>query len=606
METPIERAFDPHTFLSHVSTLPGVYQMRDQQGKMLYVGKARDLRKRLSSYFRPPLAPKTALLMEQVFDIQTTITQSETEALILESNLIKSHRPKYNILLRDDKSYPYIHLSAHEFPRLALHRGARAGGEYFGPFPSSESVRETLNILQKIFRVRQCSDTFFRSRSRPCLQYQIERCYAPCVALISAQDYAQSVAHTRDFLSGRSQALTELLSKEMEAAAAALQYERAAVLRDQLVQLRKVTETQHISVGSGDCDVLATVCRYGQACVQLMFVRDGRNIGSRAYHPRLPEELPESDVLQAFMAQFYMQHTPPAELLLSHQPSEAALLEDFLSQRAGHAVKWICAPRGERAKWLQMAERNAAENLSIRLAGQMAMQQRFAEFAQAFDIDVPQRIECIDISHTQGTNPVGSCVVFDQHGAQRQAYRHYNIRGVQAGDDYAAIAQVIERRFARLIDEEAVLPDVMLVDGGKGQLKRALTVLEELGVSGVLLIGVSKGMGRKAGLEQFWLPEEHVPRHLPADSQAMQLIVQLRDEAHRFAITGHRARRAKAAKHSVLEGIPQVGPKRRRALLKYFGGLHLLREASTEDIARVPGISHALALQIYTTLHEKG
>ena len=602
------RQFDPKTFLSHVATLPGVYQKRDAEGKVLYVGKAKNLRNRLSSYFRDSgMSAKTRALMRQVVDIDTTITHSETEALILENNLIKTHLPKYNILLRDDKSYPYIHLSAHAFPRLTLHRGARKGGEYFGPYPNVQAARYALEILAKVFRVRQCEDSYFASRSRPCLQYQIERCYAPCVDYIDRAAYAETVAHTRDFLNGRSDALLQELTTKMEAAAENRAYEQAALLRDQLIQLRKTTEKQHMVAGEADVDVLAVATAYGEACVQVLFYRDGHNVTSQAYYPKLPEETPEADILAAFITQYYHERHAPPQLILNHELADADTIAAWLSEKNGRKTTLNSHSRDTRRKWLELAEENAKLSLGLRLTGKLTMQQRFAALAEAFAWpDIPERLECIDISHTQGEATVASCVVFDHRGALKSDYRRYNIRDVAAGDDYAAIRQTVSRRFERIRKEDGVLPDVLFIDGGKGQLRQAVEVFNELGISGVHLVGVAKGQGRKAGLEQFWFPHEETARYLPPDSQAMQLIVQIRDEAHRFAITGHRAGRAKNSKRSVLEQIPGVGAKRRQALLKYFGGLAQIRLAGVEELARVPGVSETLAKEIYATLHEQG
>ena len=603
-----QRCFDPKTFLSHVATLPGVYQMRDSDGTVLYVGKAKNLRSRLSSYFRESgMSGKTRVLMRQVVDIDTTITHSETEALILENNLIKTHLPKYNILLRDDKSYPYIHLSAHAFPRLTLHRGARKDGEYFGPYPNVQAARYALEILAKVFRVRQCEDSYFASRSRPCLQYQIERCYAPCVDYIDRAAYAETVAHTRDFLNGKSDALLQELTTKMEAAAENRAYEQAALLRDQLIQLRKTTEKQHMVAGEADVDVLAVATAYGEACVQVLFYRDGHNVTSQAYYPKLPEETPEADILAAFITQYYHERHAPPQLILNHELADADTIAAWLSEKNGRKTTLNSHPRDTRRKWLELAEENAKLSLGLRLTGKLTMQQRFAALAEAFAWpDIPERLECIDISHTQGEATVASCVVFDHRGALKSDYRRYNIRDVAAGDDYAAIRQTVSRRFERIRKEDGILPDVLFIDGGKGQLRQAVEVFNELGISGVHLVGVAKGQGRKAGLEQFWFPHEETARYLPPDSQAMQLIVQIRDEAHRFAITGHRAGRAKNSKRSVLEQIPGVGAKRRQALLKYFGGLAQIRLAGVEELARVPGVSETLAKEIYATLHEQG
>ena len=602
------RTFDAGVFLSHVTTLPGVYQMRDKHGVVLYVGKAKNLKKRLSSYFRESgMAAKTRALMALVVDIETTTTANETDALILENNLIKAHRPRFNILMRDDKSYPYIRLTQHEFPRLGFHRGARKHGEFYGPYPNSGAVREALDVLQKVFRVRQCEDSFFANRSRPCLQYQIERCHAPCVGYISAEAYAQTVADTRAFLSGRSDELLSRMSAEMSGAAEALDFERAALLRDQIAQLRRIGGAENKG-GAQDCDVLAVATGYGEACVQVMFYRGGDQVASQAYYPRIPEETEAAEIMAAFIAQFYGERTPPPALLVNVMPGESEVLCDFLSTRAEKKVHIQAHPREARRKWLALAEENASLNLHMKLSAKLSMQARFAALSEAFAWEsVPNRIECVDISHTQGDSTVASCVVFDARGAVKSDYRRFNIRDVAAGDDYAAIRQVVSRRFARLQENEgAKWPDVMFIDGGKGQLRQAMEALAELGIQRVRLIGVSKGQGRKAGLEQFWLPGSNTAFSLPADSQAMQLVVQIRDEAHRFAIAAHRKSRDKKSQRSLLEQIPGVGAKRRQALLKYFGGLASIEQASLEELARVPGISLQLAEDIYARFHEQG
>lgn len=433
------RRFDPKVFLSHVTTRPGVYQMRDADGKVIYVGKAKNLRKRLSSYFRKTgLSPKTQALMQAVIDIDTTATASETEALILENNLIKTHRPKFNILLRDDKSYPYIHLSAHEFPRLSFHRGTRKKGEYFGPYPNVHAARYSLDLLQKVFRVRQCEDSYFANRSRPCLQYQIQRCYAPCVGNITQEAYAETVAATRAFLNGRSEELTDELTAKMQAASEKQHYEQAAILRDQLIQLRKVTERQHMIAGDADADVLAIASDYGEACVQVLFYRDGHNITSQAYYPKLPEKHDDSEILEAFIGQFYHERRPPPQLILSHSIENTESLAEYLTERAGRKVTLTTQPKEDRRYWLEMAIENAKMSLSLRLSGKLTMERRFQALAEAFHLDaVPQRLECADISHMMGEYTIASCVVFDRRGALKSDYRRYKINGITGGDDYA-------------------------------------------------------------------------------------------------------------------------------------------------------------------------
>ena len=602
------RRFDPGVFLSHVTTLPGIYQMRDGDGKVVYVGKAKNLRKRLGSYFRKTgLSAKTRALMAVIVDIETTATQTEIEALILENNLIKRHHPKFNILLRDDKSYPYIRLSDHPFPRLCLHRGARRGGQYFGPYPNVHAVRHSLDLLQKVFRVRQCEDSYFANRSRPCLQYQIGRCYAPCVGYITREEYAQTVENTRAFLQGHSETLLAELAAKMQAASERRAYEQAATLRDQLMRLRKVTEKQNMIAGAADCDVLAVASGYGEACVHVMFYRNGHNVTSQSYYPQLPEMPAKGDILQAFIGQFYLDHQAPRQLLLSHRLPDREAVAGLLAARAKRRVKLTTCPREVRRKWLEMAEENARLGLGMRLSGKLSMEKRFRALAAAFAWErVPRRLECVDVSHTQGEYTVASCVVFDRRGAVKSDYRRYRIGGVAPGDDYAALRQMLVRRFARLRRGEGVMPDVFFVDGGRGQLRQVKEVCAEFDIHEMHLIAVAKGHGRKAGLERFWLPDESVARSLAAESPALQLIVQIRDEAHRFAIAGHRAGRDKKTTRSRLEEIPGIGGKRRQALLRHFGGLAMIEQAAIADIARVPGISAKLAEQIYATLHEKG
>lgn len=579
--------------------------MRDGEGKVLYVGKAKNLRKRLASYFRKDLQGKTRALMNLVCDIETTTTENEVEALILENNLIKTHRPRFNILLRDDKTYPFIHISAHEFPRLSLHRGARKQGEFFGPYPNVQAARYSLEMLQKIFKMRQCRDSDFAHRSRPCLQYQIKRCCAPCVGLIDKKDYQQSVRATRDFLNGNSQVLQENLKAQMQEASAAQNYERAAMIRDQWVELQKLTRQQSIAYGDADADVLAVSTGYGEACVEVLFFRDGHTISTQAFYPKLPEQSDEATILSAFIAQFYLQRTPPPALVLSHTLEDKAMLEVFLTDRRKAKVALIEHPKAEKKRWLSMAKDNAKLNLSLHLSSKLSMAARFQALAQAFDLKtVPKRLECVDVSHTMGEYTVASCVVFDERGALKSDYRRYKIEGVTAGDDYAAMHQLLLRRFKKVAQGEGAIPDVFFVDGGRGQLKQAVSVLQELGIRNVQLIGVAKGEGRKAGLEKFYLPERKETIHLPSDHQAMHLIVHIRDEAHRFAIQSHRKGRDKKVKHSILETIAGVGAKRRRALIKHFGGMAMIQEASVQELAQVEGISAKLAQEIYETLHE--
>ncbi len=602
-------AFDPRAFLRTLTTLPGVYRMLDAAGQVLYVGKALNLRRRVANYFgaRPDSA-KVRALVAQIAAIEVTVTRTEAEALILESTLIKEFQPRYNVLLRDDKGYPYIHLSAGDYPRLAFHRGARgAPGRYFGPYPGVQAVRETLTLMQKVFRLRLCEDSFFANRSRPCLQYQIRRCSGPCTAMISSEAYAADVRDAVRFLEGRSSELIDALVARMEAAAERLRFEEAAECRDRIAQLRRIQERQYVSGERGDLDVVACAVEGGAACVQVFFFRDGRSLGNKAFFPRIPAQAEAAEVLGGFLAQFYAAHEPPAEVIVSHAPEEAELLAAALSGRAGRKVELSLRVRGERARWLEMARRNAAHALAAQLSSRAGIRRRFEALAEALALDaVPERLECFDISHTRGEATVAACVVFDGEGPRKSDYRRYNIEGITPGDDYAAMHQALSRRYTRLRDEDAPLPDIVLIDGGKGQLAEAEAVLEELQLAEVRLVGIAKGPDRKPGLEVLFLSGSDRPSILPADSAALHLVQQIRDEAHRFAITAHRQRRAKARRTSVLEGVAGIGAKRRQALLKQFGGLQQLARAGVEDIARVEGISKALAQRIYDALHADG
>jgi len=602
MTTP----FDPAAFLKTVVTLPGVYRMLDARGAVLYVGKARDLRQRLSSYFRqPPPSIKTGRLVAQIQAIEVTVTHTETEALILESRLIKELQPRYNILLRDDKGYPYLHVATGDFPRLALHRGVkRLPGRYFGPYPHAHAVRDTLNLLQKLFRLRSCEDSFFRTRSRPCLQYQIKRCTAPCVGGVDRAAYQQQLDDAVQFLEGRGGQVIDDLAQRMAAAATALDFEAAAGYRDQIAELRQIQQRQHVEGESGDLDVVAGAVRGGAACVQVFLFRGGRLLGHQAFFPRLPEDEDASVVLGAFLAQHYLDRDIPPELLISHELTDTALLTQVFQERAGRRVTLIAHPRGERARWLDLARRNAEHALTARLSSQAGMRQRLEALRDALALDeVPSRLECFDISHTQGEATVAACVVFGAEGPIKADYRRYNIENLTPGDDYAALRQALTRRYTRLRVEDGRLPEVLLIDGGLGQLAQARAVLEELQVVGVTAVGVAKGPERKPGLEALFLSGAHRPLILPAHSAALHLVQQIRDEAHRFAITGHRQRRAKARTVSVLEQIPGIGPRRRQALLQQFGGIKQLAQAGVEDLSGVDGINAELAQRIYDAFH---
>lgn len=607
-----EERFDHAGFLKTVTRKPGVYQMFDGDGQLLYVGKAKNLKNRLSSYFRGALAAKTAALVARICQIQVTATHTEAEALLLEHNLIKQNRPPYNILLRDDKSYPYIYLATdQDYPRLAFHRGAKSGGgRYFGPYPSANAVRESLSFLQKVFRVRQCEDSFFRNRTRPCLQYQINRCTGPCVGEVSPEDYAEDVRHTEMFLSGRDADLVTELADRMDRAATALDFERAATYRDQIQFLQQLQTRQYIEGESGDLDIIACYLRAGLACVQLLYVRSGRMLGSRSYFPSCHLDESPADVLEAFIIQHYLGgiggQDIPAELLVNVELTDRAVVEEAIAAARGRKVQISHRLRGNRAKWLQLAVTAAEQNLTSRIANKQTQLQRFEALQEALGLaELPERLECFDISHSSGEATVASCVVFDTNGPLKSDYRKFNIEGITPGDDYAAMAQALSRRYARLKRGEGRLPDILFIDGGKGQVAQAVQVLEELQIDQVLVIGVAKGADRRAGLEVLVRPDTNQELALPRDSSALHLIQHIRDEAHRFAVTGHKMRRDKARRQSSLEEIEGVGPKRRRELLRHFGGLQGVQKASLEDLCRVPGISSKLAADIYAALHRE-
>jgi len=604
--------FDAKSFLKTVTSQPGVYRMYDAGGTVIYVGKAKDLKKRLTSYFRGNLASrKTEALVAQVQQIDVTVTHTETEALLLEHNYIKLYQPRYNVLLRDDKSYPYIFLSADTHPRLASHRGAKhAKGEYFGPFPNGYAVRETLSLLQKVFPVRQCENSVYRNRTRPCLQYQIGRCLGPCVAgLVSEEEYAQQIDYVRLFLSGKDDQVLNQLVGRMENASRDLRFEEAARLRDQIQAVRRVTEKQFVSNQGDDLDVIGVAFDSGMACLHVLFIRQGKVLGSRSYFPKVPGGTDLSEVVQTFVGQFYLQgsqaRTLPGDILLDFTLPEKDLLAESLTELAGRRVSIQSKPRGDRARYLKLARTNAATALVTRLAQHSTIHQRLAALAQTLELPSIRRMECFDISHTMGEQTVASCVVFDANGPLRSEYRRYNITGITPGDDYAAMNQVLRRRYGKAI-EESKIPDVILIDGGKGQLAQAKTVFAELDVpwdkNRPLLLGVAKGSDRRAGLETLFLEPEGEGFALPADSPALHVIQHIRDDSHNHAITGHRNKRAKVKNTSALETIEGIGPKRRQSLLKYMGGLQPLINASVEEIASVPGISHALAEKIFHAL----
>ena len=604
-----EPAFDPEHFLKNLTRKPGVYRMLDEQGKVLYVGKARNLKNRVSSYFRASgLATKTMAMVAKINRIETTVTKSETEALLLEQSLIKNDRPPYNILLRDDKSYPFVHISTQdEFPRLSFHRGLKKGaGKYFGPFPSAAAVRDSLNVLQRLFMVRQCEDSYFKNRSRPCLQHQIRRCSAPCVGHINQQDYAEDVELAILFLQGKSIDVLDQFKVKMDAAAQTLDYERAAKYRDQILQLRKIQERQYVHGAAGDVDVFGYAEEAGQNCVQGIFVRAGRVLGQRTYYNKNDLSLSAGEFLQAFVAQYYFasgQREIPKSILVSELSKDYEALAQALNEKAGRSVQLTQDVRGQRARWLSLAKDNASLNLRSHLADKSHTLARFQNLQDAIGLDeMPQRLECFDISHTMGEATVASCVVFDTNGPQNSLYRRFNIDGITGGDDYAAMEQALRRRYTRLIKGEGEMPDLLIIDGGLGQVRRALAVLAELQIDSIKTLGIAKGVERISGEERFFLGEQEII--IDGRSEAGHLLQHIRDEAHRFAITGHRAQRGKKRTQSELEQIAGVGPKRRRQLLLHFGSPAGVRGASIEELAKVPGISGNIADQIYSALHD--
>ena len=597
--------FDGKAFAAALSTAPGVYRMYAADDALLYVGKAGALRKRVTSYFNnSPKSPRIQSMLSQVARMDVTVTRTEAEALLLENQLIKSLTPRYNVLLRDDKSYPYVLLTREEWPRIGFHRGARAvPGRYFGPYPSVTAVRETLNLMQKLFRIRNCEDSVFRNRSRPCLQYQIGRCSGPCVDLVAPADYAESVRQATLFLDGRSDELTRELGAAMEQASARLEFEQAARLRDLVASIRTLQARQYVDGHAADLDVLACAMQGSQACVLLLAFRDGRNLGTRTFFPKTNGEDSAAEVLGAFVSQYYAEQPAPQEIVLDREIPDAELIEHALAASAGRKVQLKWSVRSERAGYLDLARRNAEIALATELTSRNAQTARSEALKDLLGLsEVAKRIECFDISHTMGEATVASCVVFDANGAVRSQYRRYNITGITPGDDFAAMHQAIERRFRRAVEEGGVLPDVLLIDGGAGQLAQAQAALADLGVAGVTLVGVAKGVERRAGHETLVLPDGCELRP-GAASPALQLIQQVRDEAHRFAITGHRGKRQKVRETSRLEDIPGIGPRRRASLLKHFGGLAGLKAAGADEIARVEGVNAALAERIYANLH---
>ena len=600
-------SFDAERFLGTLTTRPGVYRMIGDDDEVLYVGKASNLKARVTSYFRASgLDAKTMALTNRVRDIQITVTGSETEALLLEQSLIKTDRPRFNVVLRDDKSYPYVHLTDHPYPRLTFHRGAKKAGRYFGPFPSAAAVRDSLNILQKLFGVRPCTDGFFKNRSRPCLQYQIKRCSGPCVGLIDRDRYAEDVRLAVLFLDGNSADVLAEFKSRMEAASNALAFERAARYRDQIDHLRRIQENQYVHGEGGDVDIFGVALAAGHACVQGLFVRDGRLLGHRTWFPKNELASDDSELLFAFLSQYYLgsdQREIPKAVVAAVPPGEVDIIASALASRAGRKVEVVMRGRGQRARWANMATENAELSLNALVADRKNTLSRFVELQAALGWeDVPRRLECFDISHSSGEATVASCVVFDTEGPRKSDYRRFNIEGVPSGDDYGAIEQAIRRRYTRLAEGEGVLPDALIIDGGAGQLARAAEVLEQLQVDEVALLGIAKGTTRKPGLETVLLAGQG-ELALPPNGPAMHLLQHIRDEAHRFAITGHRGRRQKRRRKSALDDVPGVGPRRKRELLAHFGSVTAIKGASVEEIAKVPSVSRKLATDIHGSLH---
>ncbi len=598
--------FDGAAYAAKLTHRPGVYRMLDAHGKVIYVGKAKDLRRRVASYFSGRATDtKTMALVRVIAAIEVTVTRTEAEALLLEYNLIKEYRPRYNILLRDDKSYPYVRIgTTHEFPRISFYRGARPKDSMlFGPYPNAGAVRSTVNLLQKLFQLRGCEDSYFRHRSRPCMQHQIHRCSAPCVGLISREAYAGDVEDAIAFLRGRGEQVIERIAGRMEEAAREQRFELAAQYRDQLIKLQAMQSEQIVSRGSADFDVVALASHAGTVCVTVLFFRGGRLLGSRNHFPQHAGSASGAEVMRAFLLQYYGGRDAPGEILLDREVEESEVLAEMFAERAEHRVELRWRLRGDRARWVDMALTNAQQGAAQKSQSQETVDRQLRELKQALGLDqVPERIECFDISHTAGDLTVGSCVVFGSEGPLKSAYRRFNISGVEPGDDYGAMEQVLSRRFKRGADPES-LPDLVLIDGGKGQLGAAVRVLGDNGYGEIRLVGIAKGEGRRPGRERLYLPDRVHPLSLDASSPALHLIQQVRDEAHRFAIAGHRGRRQKQARRSALEDIAGLGPKRRQALLRQFGGLQAISRAGVDDLTRVKGISRRLAENIYQRFH---
>jgi len=605
----VSEPFNYSDFLKNLSSQPGVYRMYNHKAEVIYVGKAKNLKKRVSSYFRKNVdSIKTRSLVSQIHDMDVTLVNSEAEAFILENNYIKKYRPRYNVLLRDDKSYPFIFLSDHRHPRLANHRGTRKlKGEYFGPYPSAWAVRESLRTMQRLFPIRQCEDAYYRARTRPCLQYQLKRCAGPCVeGLISDAEYAQQVDLARLFLKGKNKQVIDSLVKQMEGASEALRFEAAARYRDQIAALAKVQEQQWVSGDQQEMDVFGFAYRNGIACIHGLFIRDNKLLGSKSFYPKVPVESSADEVFESFILQFDLAGNKiiPQQIVIPQPLTEQEAIETLLSSEAKRKIQFFKGARDEKRRYLQLANTNAENALVAKQSQQKSVYARFLELEQILEFEQPiQRMECFDISHTSGQLTVASCVVFNRDGPYKTDYRRYNIEGITPGDDYAAMAQALARRY-RDVKDESKIPDILFIDGGKGQLAQAEDYFEHWSqAKKPLLIGVAKGTSRKAGLETLILAGSHQTVPMPPDSIALHLIQHIRDEAHRFAITSHRERRQKDKNTSKLQSIPGIGAKKRQSLLKYMGGLQGILQASKDEIAKVPGISDELAETIYEYLH---
>lgn len=599
--------FDIKAFLKSLSAKPGVYRMIGEANEVLYVGKARNLKARVSSYFSKTLSStKIQSLVRQIKYIEVTITQSEAEALLLESNLIKEYRPRYNVTLRDDKSYPYIYVStSHTFPRLGFHRGARnQQGSYYGPYPSAYAVRDTLRLLQKLFRVRQCEDGFFKNRSRPCLEYQIGRCTAPCVGYISESEYREDIEHAILFLEGKTESVITHLISRMDKASEQFDYERAAHYRDQIRDLHKIQERQFIAGMEGNIDIIACAHEAGEYCIQVFYIRGGRNLGNKTFFPKSLQDSGIGEILSAFISQYYLNREIPDAIWVHDDFEDRELLLRALTQKSGRSIKIPVCRYGEKARWLKMALTNAEQSIKLKQASQLNVLQKLKNLQDILELKSrPERMECFDISHTAGEATVAACVVFDSNGPLKSDYRRFNIKDIKLSDDYAAMRQALERRYSRLKREDAKLPDILFIDGGKGQVNEAIQVLNTLQIEGVNIVGIAKGPERIAGNETLIAPHLNKTLQLSADLPGFHLIQHIRDEAHRFAISGHRAQRSKKRTTSPLEAIPGLGQKRRRQLLKYFGGMQGVCNATPEELAKVPNISERLAQIVYDKLH---